>query len=287
VLLVSTIAVQATSAWGAEASTKATAVNDLTNYKGDRVSFAQDMIVEVEGTNGTVLGKVCLPRKWQLRGGGAYTANGTQSTGTESGTHFTLLTPPKSQSVLTRASAPSKANGAVITAKCDEALLQSGDYDPKLQPLISEQSNVVIRVTSTQLSDTPPDRFGLTYGVLTVPFKYHVTGAKAFTGSASVGPYAGYRTDNEGLGYGLSFIGFLGASNIAVPQNSNGSGSTASTNSTQNLFGVSYGLGVVATLKTNFQLGLVVGADRVNANANYEYNGKPWVAAELGYAFLQ
>jgi hypothetical protein len=115
-----------------------------------------------------------------------------------------------------------------------------------------------------------------------VPFKFHVTGGKDFTGSATVGPYLGYRADPEGtLGFGVAFVGFLGAANIAVPEKVNNSAST------QNLAGFSWGFGIIGTVKGNFQLGGVIGFDRVSANAGYEYNGKPWVALELGYSFLQ
>jgi len=38
-------------------------------------------------------------------------------------------------------------------------------------------------------------------------------------------------------------------------------------------------------VKGAFQMGVVVGADRVNKNAGYEDNGKTWLAVELGFAF--
>lgn len=153
---------------------------------------------------------------------------------------------------------------------------QSCDGTPKPIP-----TNSQILIGNTDINPPAPNRSGLTYGVLAVPFKFHVTGKKDFTGSSTVGPYLGYRADPEGtLGFGVSFVAFLGAANIAVPQ-------AGSSTSTQNLAGFSWGVGAIGTVKGNFQLGGVLGFDRVSANANYEYNGKPWVALEFGYSFLQ
>jgi hypothetical protein len=83
------------------------------------------------------------------------------------------------------------------------------------------------------------------------------------------------------LGVGITPILFVGASNISVPSTgSNGQSSS------QNLFGVSYGTGLVWSLKHSFQIGLVGGADRVSSTAKYQYNSKPWVALEIGFSFL-
>ena len=54
---------------------------------------------------------------------------------------------------------------------------------------------------------------------------------------------------------------------------------------TQELTGVSYGIGILGTVKQNFHMGLVLGADRVNKSSGYVNNGKPWLAASLGFNF--
>lgn len=137
------------------------------------------------------------------------------------------------------------------------------------------------QITKTDLRESGTSRTGITYGALVVPFKYQTTGAKDFTGSASVGGYAGYRFESlRSIGVTATPIAFMGASNVSVP-----SSATASTSA--NVMGFSYGLGLIGTFKGSFQTGLVVGWDRVGKSAGYQYNGKPWIALEIGYAFLQ
>ena len=283
------------TAWGADpsadtakpASTKTpagtsdqdskTVGNDKTNYVGDRVSFSRDMIVTVEAADQSVKGTICLPRKYLLRGGHAYSANGADGNSTpEAGTRFILIQAAKDPKIKKKPPGPPPCTNDLpdkTKVTLDQTLLEPG---------------AVIRVKAQQLTDSPPDRLGMAFGVLTVPFKYHLTGAKDFTGSASLGSYLGYRTDNEGLGYGTTFLAFIGASNISVPEQSNsGSNTQGGSTTTHNLFGVSYGFGAVATIKGSFQAGLVIGADRVSNSEKYQYNGKPWLALELGYDFLQ
>jgi hypothetical protein len=264
--------------------------NDKTNYVGDRISFSRDMIVTAEAADQTVKGKICLPAKWLLRGGTAYTANSADGKGTpETGTRFTLIKPPGSP-VFSKPKKGSKGKDSEsVTPKSDDSTACGNDlpdkFDNSHAALVAP--GTVIRVTSQQLQDSPPDRLGLAFGLLTVPLKYHLTGAKDITGSASVGPYVGYRTDNEGYGYGITFIGFLAASNISVPTQTSTGNPPSDSQSTHNLFGLSYGVGAVATIKGSFQAGLVIGADRVSKSENYQYNGKPWLAVMIGYDFLQ
>jgi hypothetical protein len=271
--------------------------NDLTNYQGDRVSFGTDQIVTVERTDHTILDTMCLPANVQLRGGPGYTALDANKA-TETGTLFQLLRKPQetveqilaASKIETHPGALSKLldrlTGKGSIHECNLALLPTPapklQYDDFAQNGASSDSvNVTLRISKDALERSPPNRYGLTYGAIAVPFKYHLTGAKELTGSATVGPYLGYRTDRGGLGYGVSFIGFLGASNIAVTTTQNGQSNSS------NLAGFSYGVGAIGSVKGNFQLGGVLGFDRVSANAGYQYNGKPWIALELGYSFLQ
>lgn len=264
-----------------------TITSDKANYVGDRISFSRDMIVEVEAADQSVQGKACLPRKWLLRGGNAYTANSANNNGTpETGTRLTLLKPPGTPLFSLGGDSRGRAPKSDESPGCTNDVPDTFDK----AKAVAVAKGTVIRVTSQQLQDNPPDRLGLAFGVLTVPFKYHLTGAKDFTGSASVGPYFGYRTDNEGYGYGITFITFLAASNISVPEQvttTTGSNTQSNAPATHNLFGVSYGVGAIATIKGSFQAGLVIGADRVSTSENYQYNGKAWLAVEIGYDFLQ
>jgi len=139
--------------------------------------------------------------------------------------------------------------------------------------------DIPFTVDGATLKNYSPDRIGLTYGMLVVPYKYQAKGSKEFDGQTSVGPYFGYRFDKSSLGFGFKFIGFIGASSISVTQNVNG------TDETQNLMGLSYGLGIIGQAKNEFQMGVVFGADRVSESANYVNNGKMWIAIALGYSF--
>jgi len=232
--------------------------NDLTNYQGDRIRFEQDLVVGLQAVDGSLLGHVCLPKGTRLLGEQGYTAGG------ERGTLFML-----------------RENAKSSTSSCQkDRRPTTKEPNQAISDDLTLRESDIIRVTSDQISGAPPDRNGLTYGVLTVPFKYHFQGNKDIGGSATLGPYAGYRATRGGF-YGLSFVGFVGASNVSVTQNIDGKSTT------QTLAGLSYGAGIVATVKGQFQLGAVLGVDQVSKSANYQYNGKVWLAVELGYAFLQ
>ena len=134
------------------------------------------------------------------------------------------------------------------------------------------------KITWTDAKKSGIARIGITYGALVVPFKYQLSGDKAFTGSATLGAYIGYRwVDVHYLQVTVTPIAFAGASNISV----------SGTSGTSNVMGFSWGLGFIVTLKGAFQLGGVIGCDSVNSSTNYEYNNKPWIAFEIGYSFLQ
>ena len=138
-----------------------------------------------------------------------------------------------------------------------------------------------ILIGKNVLERMTPSRYGLTYGALVVPFKYQLNGDKEFKGGSSVAPYLGYRFDPNYLGVGVKLIGFLGGGTISVEQTVDG------TRKTQNLAGVSYGLGLIGQIKGDFQLGVVLGYDRVSKSAGYPDNGKPWLAISIGMSFAE
>ena len=141
-------------------------------------------------------------------------------------------------------------------------------------------TNDVVVIQPEVFSSTPPDRYGLTYGTLLVPFKYQAKGSKDFTGSTSLGGYLGFRQDRSGYtGLALQYVAFLGGTIIQVPT------TTGTTTTNQDRGGISYGLGILGTVKDSFHMGLVVGADHVSPSAGYVNNNKPWVAVSLGFSF--
>jgi hypothetical protein len=138
----------------------------------------------------------------------------------------------------------------------------------------------VVVVKRTEMSGTPPDRYGLTYGTLLVPYKMQLKGDRGLSGKASIGGYIGFRQDRSGVtGLALQYVFFGGASSISVPQTVDGKSVS------QDLTGLSYGVALLGTVKDTFQLGVVIGADRVNRSANYANNNKPWIALSLGFDF--
>jgi hypothetical protein len=134
-------------------------------------------------------------------------------------------------------------------------------------------------VSKVDVDAVPANISGLSYGVLVVPFKYHIRGSKEFKGSGSVGPYAGYKTESGNWAASVEFVGFLGLTNVAVERNIDGKPIT------DNVSGISYGGGMIGRITDKFQVGLLLGADRVGKSVNYVDNGKLWIAVSVGYAF--
>ena len=123
-------------------------------------------------------------------------------------------------------------------------------------------------------------RRGWTYGTLIVPYKYQIKGDRSLSGGATLGGYFGWR--QTAWGTGLQYVVFGGATKVDVPK-TDAQGAVT----TESLAGLSYGVGILGTLKNDFKLGLVVGTDRVSKSAGYVNNGKPWISLSLGVDFTQ
>ncbi len=237
--------------WAQETADKAAIPipNDLSNYIGDRIRFAVNTNVTLKGDKNNT---ICVPALTRM------SVIGKDSEGNLlvkiGGPHLmqSLLRLGKEQKVLS----------------CDT-------------PAKEIDSHVAYVVSRADLEQSGLARTGATYGALVVPFKWHMQGNRDFTGSSTLGAYLGYRFETaNAIGFTLTPIGFMGASNISVP-NPNGSGTD------QNLSGFALGTGLIGTFKGSFQVGVVVGWDHVSRNAGYQYNGKPWLAMEIGFPFLQ
>lgn len=58
------------------------------------------------------------------------------------------------------------------------------------------------------------------------------------------------------------------------------------TTSDSTLNGVSIATGFIGRIgQTNAQFGILIGADMINKNHNYKYDGKPWLSFSFAYAF--
>jgi len=146
---------------------------------------------------------------------------------------------------------------------------------------------------------------GISYGVLTVPYKYHFSD-HALTGGSTVGGYLGLTQNwgftqvSEVVGAGLALVSTTAAtsnftsgtaggttSGIATAHSSAAStpnSSTAGTTST--LTGLTLAAGLLGKIgNTNTQFGLLAGVDVVAKSDNYQYSGKPWLSLSIGYSF--
>jgi hypothetical protein len=143
------------------------------------------------------------------------------------------------------------------------------------------KAGIAYTISKTEFTDSHFTARGITYGMLVIPFKYQLAGDKQFVGNASLGGYLGYRFDfmHKFLGVTATPIAFMGGSSISVKD--------ANNTDTKNLAGFSAGLGLIGTLQGSFQAGVVLGWDWVGQNEGYQYNGKPWIAMQIGWAFLR
>jgi hypothetical protein len=225
--------------------------NDDTNYLSDRMetTVAVSVLkVDLTAEDRSIVA-ACVPAKTSLRGIGTYNIKG------------------KIQPLFRVFEIPSQdSEGAKMFKKCaTEKQVALGD---------------IVSFLDQELAAIPASRFGITYGALLVPFKYQLKGDQEIGGNTSLGGYVGYRQSRMFMGVELKYIGFLGATKVSVSQTNNGQTTELP------LAGVSYGVGVIGTLKNSFQMGLVLGADRVSKSAGYKNNGKPWIAISLGYDFV-
>jgi hypothetical protein len=130
--------------------------------------------------------------------------------------------------------------------------------------------------------DHTATRSGWDFGTLIVPFKFQMSDKSLVTGSATLGGYVGYNIGLNMPGFRVSPVAFVGVSDISMPQ----SGGSGSSSSTQTVAGISYGVGLMGTIKDSFNISLVFGADHASSN-NYQYQDKPWVSFALGYSFTK
>ncbi len=231
--------------------------NSEDNFFGDRISFPVNVrgkLYDAQKPVGQQLGEaVCIPAGTALRVGGNTATVKVDST-TEKKGRIVHLSSYSSR-----------------LPQCDQAPNTAEKYVAKEKIFLAEE----------EFANVGLDRFGYTYGGLVVPYKYHVNGSKEFRAGSAIGPYIGYRFDRNTIGLGIKAIAFAALSTVAVEQTVGGE------TKSQSLSGFSYGLGFIGQVKGDFQMGLVVGWDRVSRSANYADNGKAWVAITAGFDFLK
>lgn len=239
--------------------------SDSQNYLSDRITRGFDSHAHVVDTTKANLqvDDGCVPADTELKGIGKAKYRAPGNGPEESLWAFRVK----------KLAAPSKPDGARVeqAAKAAKAATRRCNDDNRVAV------GDVVLLSQDTLTSLPPHRFGLTYGTLLVPYKYQLKGNREFSGATTLGGYFGYREAYTGAA--LQAIVFAGASSIPVSETADG------TTTTRNLTGLSYGVGLLGTVKDGFQLGLVLGTDRVGAGASYVNNGKAWLAVSLGFAF--
>lgn len=114
-----------------------------------------------------------------------------------------------------------------------------------------------------------PTQYGFVAGVLTIPFKFHFSD-DSMTGGSTLGGYIGWKSSWMGL-----TLTPMVSAGMAMPTGNYGPGLTIASGF----------IGSVAS--TPMDWGIVLGVDWFNKAAHYPYEGKPWLAVEIGYKFAR
>jgi hypothetical protein len=242
-------------AWQSEVQAQAADVkfvtaapSDAKNFIGDRVNFPDALHVNAVALGSNKTEPVCIAAKTRLRGMGV-----------------------ASIKVLGESEPKEHVLFLVADTETDKTNACNGER------LAKEGQTVAL--DAALLAKVPPDRYGLTYGTLIVPYKYQFRGDRSVAGGATLGGYVGYRASSL-LFTSVSLITFAGPTKVDVARLKDGKAETES------LAGLSYGVGMLGTVKDSFKAGLVIGTDRVAKSAGYVNNGKAWVSLSLGYDFV-
>ena len=125
-------------------------------------------------------------------------------------------------------------------------------------------------VSSSDLPGSGPERFGLAWGALVIPYKYEFKDG-SFSGTPSTVAFVGPEFSINDSNLILAFF--------AGPGVSGGSQSDGN----KALF--SFGSGLVATLGGVFKVGLMAGWDYAGKNSGFKYEATPWAALSIGAGF--
>lgn len=233
--------------------------SDAANYRNDAVRFDVDLTVKKLRLGDDPVPKLaCVPKGAKLYGLGKVLVNNTQPG----------KAPEERALFQVRSLGEAPQGGVKQPGGCDAA-----STDDKDKPVA--MGEVVALAPGTL--DTHHERRGWTYGALAVPYKYQLRGNREQAGAAALGGYIGGRFWWSGVSNQL--IGFVGLTKVDVPTIKDGKPTT------DQIAGVSYGVGMLTTIKGTFQAGIVLGLDHVSKSAGYAYNDKPWISVSFGHTF--
>lgn len=151
-----------------------------------------------------------------------------------------------------------------------------------------QRSGVKVKQLASDLVNVS-NRYGYTWGLLTMPYKYFPK-QKSFISGAPLGGYIGWRAGQASSGFTFAAAATLGS----VKADSLGkdpSGAEIVTGTTE-VSALSFALGVVFDAAKEkgakpFKAGVFIGSDIVNTSTSfrYPYNKKTYIAIQLGYDF--
>lgn len=163
---------------------------------------------------------------------------------------------------------PKDAASKEVTAACPLDKRVSGD--------------VTYRVDKDSLNNIYASRFGVTYGALVVPFKWHFNDHAIDSSSAILG-YVGYQ--GWWTGGSSAVVVAAGLSTVNVPDTAaTAQGGTSGTTAKAALtaaIGVNWTFGTTQLWKG----GVLVGWDWAGKSSGYQYEYHPWLAVSLGLGF--
>jgi len=208
----------------------------------------------------------CLPAGTSVLGMSSTFTSGSQTDSSGSGTPAANYLPVKLGGRLFLKGTPTATASGQDMSKGAEMCAPT---NPATQlPLTDTQE---FFVAANDLKDA--DREGLDFGTLVVPFKFQLSDKKAVTGSATLGGYVGYRLPWDIAGMRVRPVLFAGLSEVPT--------------GSQTVAGLSYGGGLIGTIKDRFNFGLLVGADHVDSVQQYQYQDKPWISLVLGISLTK
>ena len=132
------------------------------------------------------------------------------------------------------------------------------------------------KIARGDLLTSPIIAGGWTYGLLAAPYKFHFKD-RSFSSATTLGPYFGRETLSGSTTRKL--IGSVGITSVPVVT------SDGKTTTTTNRTALSFSVGYLFDIGKNFEAGFLLGVDTAGPRSGYQYNGKPWVALDLGYKF--
>lgn len=135
-------------------------------------------------------------------------------------------------------------------------------------------------INAIELQNTSAQSQGFDYGLLVVPFKFHMSD-HSLSGEATLGGYGGYQYSWPGVAVSLVASAGVGVVNITKQVDGVSKESNAAS------FSAAGGLVISLTKSDMFQIGLLVGLDWAGKGNQYKYERDPWVSVSFGTNFTK